>query len=1053
LVRDHARSRETRNESAKRLFEAIDPKNRESEARLRPRINHWIKTTEWFVKRAHDRGEIDEKMGDKELKERFEIFERALFAMVGGFFKAMEELDAILEEATPEQVDKTVVLLVHDEQYRYFFDRLENPEWIEPLWGKGFFRQPPKPIQDEEEGTIRFPPWPEARYLARMAKHKPEIVADIIQDMDDTDNVAVHSDLLDAMLSMPPDLSVRLVEKAVHLAKSPYILTAEKFGQLISRLAKGEKTHEAMTIAEDLLDIFSDSKRVEAPGPGKTFYPSSEPQARFDSWEYEQILKKYFPDLVQKAGIAALELLCNLLDKAIQIHCYGEVYWGTEDYSRIWRPAIEDHPQNCDGTIKDALVSAVRDTAEIIIRSEQATVEEVVNILETKRWKVFRRIALHTLRLFPDQAEKLATARLTDRSLFEDVGLRHEYVLLLQNRFPHLAPKEQAVILGWIKNGPEVDQWKQWWEREAGQQPSEEDITRYREIWQRDWLARIGPDNLPEEWKKRYHSLCKKYGKPDHPEFPVYMESWVGPTSPKTAEELKSMSITDIVKFLSTWKPPEIIFREPSPEGLGRSLSAVVAEDPERFASEAKAFQGLDPTYVRAVIFGLWEALKHDKVFNWQPVLDLCAWVLSQPREVPNRRVREMEADPDWGWTRKAIADLFSAGFEHLKGSIPITLRRKVWAILQPLTEDSDPTPEHEHRYGGSNMDPATLSINTVRGAALHAVIHYALWVRRYLEQQPDGKDRLQKGFEEMPEVREVLETHLDPLREQSLAIRAVYGQRFPWLVLLDPEWAKANAERIFPMDLKDEAFFEAAWDTYVMFCKPYDNVWEILRPFYRLAVERIGGRQGNTRWLANPEEKLAEHLMVFYWRGKLSLDDDLLVDFWRKAPASVRAHAHAFVGQALKQTSGDVPLEILNRLKQLWERRLTAARQAQDRSDFEKEVAAFGWWFASGKFDVDWALDQLFASLEFSGRVKRTHMILKTLSVTAQTHPLKSVKSLRLIAEGDRQGWELDIGREHIWQILQWSLANPDAKEEAEKLIHYLGSRGFLEFKDLLTG
>jgi hypothetical protein len=62
-------------------------------------------------------------------------------------------------------------------------------------------------------------------------------------------------------------------------------------------------------------------------------------------------------------------------------------------------------------------------------------------------------------------------------------------------------------------------------------------------------------------------------------------------------------------------------------------------------------------------------------------------------------------------------------------------------------------------------------------------------------------------------------------------------------------------------------------------------------------------------------------------------------------------------------------------------------------------------------------------------------------------------VKSLRLIAEGDRQGWELDIGREHIWQILQWSLANPDAKEEAEKLIHYLGSRGFLEFKDLLTG
>ncbi len=99
LISDHVRTRESTRESAKRLFQAIDPSNRASEATLRPRIDHWIASTEWFVQRAHDRGRIDGKMGAEELRKRFEIFEYELSAMLREFFKTVEELDAILEEA------------------------------------------------------------------------------------------------------------------------------------------------------------------------------------------------------------------------------------------------------------------------------------------------------------------------------------------------------------------------------------------------------------------------------------------------------------------------------------------------------------------------------------------------------------------------------------------------------------------------------------------------------------------------------------------------------------------------------------------------------------------------------------------------------------------------------------------------------------------------------------------------------------------------------------------------------------------------------------------
>ena len=74
---------------------------------------------------------------------------------------------------------------------------------------------------------------------------------------------------------------------------------------------------------------------------------------------------------------------------------------------------------------------------------------------------------------------------------------------------------------------------------------------------------------------------------------------------------------------------------------------------------------------------------------------------------------------------------------------------------MEPITDDPEPTPDYEQKYGGSNMDPATMSINTARGEAMHAVVLYGLWVRRHIEKEFDANSRLIRGFDEMPEVKE----------------------------------------------------------------------------------------------------------------------------------------------------------------------------------------------------------------------------------------------------------------------------------------------------------
>ena len=138
-------------------------------------------------------------------------------------------------------------------------------------------------------------------------------------------------------------------------------------------------------------------------------------------------------------------------------------------------------------------------------------------------------------------------------------------------------------------------------------------------------------------WKERYEELVEELGPPAHPEFTSFTSPmWVGPESPKTADDLKAMSIEDIVAYLKSWHPSGA-FMSPSPEGLSRELTGIIGEYPERFAVASNRFRELDPTYVRGLIHGLHNAAKQGRAFSWSPVLDLCLWVVRQPRQILGR--------------------------------------------------------------------------------------------------------------------------------------------------------------------------------------------------------------------------------------------------------------------------------------------------------------------------------------------------------------------------------------------------------------------------------
>jgi hypothetical protein len=333
----------------------------------------------------------------------------------------------------------------------------------------------------------------------------------------------------------------------------------------------------------------------------------------------------------------------------------------------------------------------------------------------------------------------------------------------------------------------------------------------------------------------------------------------------------------------------------------------------------------------------------------------------------------------------------------------------------------------------------------------MHAVVEYALWVRRNLDEQLGTDEPAGRGFQDMPEVREVLGEHLDTARDASVAVRSVYGQRLAQLFVLDSGWLRENVDLIFPLGEDAGGYFDAAWESYLAFHRRSVEGLNLLRDQYTRAVSSIARTRDNRSTVGRPAARLAEHLMVFYWKGGLELSDPLLQRFWENAPDNLRCHALSFAGWFLERTEGEVPQNVLSRLEELWRARLSAAQGDTAAGPYREELAAFGSWFVSGRFDDDWAIAQLKRALTLAAKAEPAHRVANRLAEVPDTCLREAVECLRLMARGDREGWGIFSWREQVRTVLARALSHPAARPEAEDLVHYLGNRGFFEFQELL--
>ncbi len=940
------------------------------------------------------------------------------------FFERMDKIDALLM-ADPEQCDfqrDLAPLLKENAAHRYLYEQIPNAEWLSVLYEQ-----------------FNIPDYDKAKLLERLAADAPEQVASIILKMSEASDRHAQRCLVSAICAMPPCTSAGLVGKVIGwIELTMNLMFEDECAKLIIHLAEGNQSEAAFKLADSLLAVF--------PGPGQNAdfrQQFQEPVSRMDDWDYKKVLDTILPVLIKTGGMRTLEFLVSLLQQAAEYSMSTDADGQPREPYYMWPRAVENHEQNSHCIhVKDHLLFAVREAGEALIDNYKSEVLATVERL--KEYSIFVRIGLY-LRGRYTKLDPLGTeALLCTPDIYRNHAYYHELFHLLRAVFGDLSEEAQNVYFDYVRES-DLDGFIESFTRWRGNPPTDEEKLQAERRYKFRKLIPV-KDHLTGEWKNEYDELSSEFQEYPYPDFLSYISSvdFKEGEPLLVSEELKMMTAEEFTKYLHD-SLSSAIPKASNQAKLSFEIETLIKENPRKYLVEAFRFIGLPTELLYSFISKIRDWIRNGPETTdmlWPPILELCKWIVKQPLEEEAENLTSRETD--WGRVRSEIAHLFYEGLNDHQATVPYELRSEVWSVLEPLTKDPNPTPEED---ADANR-PHDLSINSVRGWAMRAAMKYALWVKRGLDKVAGEDGGTESTFAPMPEVRGLLENHLDPKVEPAAAIRSVYGDWYPWIVLLDEGWAKANKDRIFATDPDSSRLFEAAWNTYVVFCNPYDSVFPIIRDKYQFAVDKIGKTSEQPSYAMDPDYALVKHLVSFYWRGLIEYDDPLVQGMYKHAPVRLRGHVIDFIGESLRDAHNLTP-EVIDRLKNWWRPRLCAMKDEPEKAE-RKELCGFGYWVVSGKLDDDWSLGQLEESLQLCGCVEPDHLVLKHLAGLSQQFPSKTLSCLSLMISDEQLVWSRHPETRTIIANAR-DCGDPQVRSEAIALIHRLGSLGFFKYRDLL--
>lgn len=951
---------------------------------------------------------------------------------------------------TDELVTRALTRLGDLQHRRVFYERLENPLWIEPLDKRGALA--PEPGTITGRGFVQ--PWPQGDYLQRMAPLSPGTVAKVLARFLTDESPVVRSVILKAAAQMDGDTAATIVKGIVGFIRDFNYFDHQEQLRLVENLVTAGRTKEARSLVKAVYE-----PRADSDGAGGTRRRGGNLVALDDYW-YARTLPRV-AQLLAAAEPDFLKSLSHWLKTVQTLREYSKDdphYDGSESY----RPSIRPHEQNWGhDEVAEALVDVLRELAR-----EQLAHGTDVNLVAARVQAggrpIHRRILLDAIAWQVEQApdgwaqvKDLAELLLGDRHDFEG-SCRHEMILLARACLPLLSAsalggftdmvmtgptrsdEELAERLGrW--NGPVPDSSKGEAAEETPSAASADDVARYRERWRYRQLAALGEASLSGALNEELQRLSAELGPIEHPEFDSWHGSgWVGPTSPATSEELAEMHDEDLLVLLQTWRAEPGQHWAPSVEGLARSVEDAVAADPGRFGSLLPRFAGLPISYTRSALRGIERALEAGESFDWLPVLLTCREVVSH-QDVDDAVPDVEDDDRTWAWAKRQVGSLLGGAARETTWTSEE--RAIVIDTLAQLSTHPDPAADGEER--GTGMDSLTQSLNTVRPTAVRALLRLLLG------------DLAQA---ERTRIEALLDQHTGPEADSALAVAATFGEALGALVSnkASAPWTASRLDRLLgpldqgPSSERDLAYWDTVWSIFLSRYIPHSALLEPLRAYFARAIATVeSGREPTEGWRQqrNQSAALGDFLVALVARGSLAVDDALVEGFFAAASPALRGEVLGHLGWQLFRAE-DLSPEVLSRSQALLEARASLS------TDEASELDDFTWWARIRQADPGWWLPllvQASRSITFDSR----GLLGEVLAEPAAAHPQLTLLALtQLLALRGDDSWKAYDLLEHAPRILATVLDSglEEVQQDGQDLVDRLGREGYLDLADRIA-
>ncbi len=913
------------------------------------------------------------------------------------FLELKQQIDAALMnnniESNLDRLLPELKLPKNEQLFYYLFQVVKNTELFE------YFRENNllSPIQygNDEQRCIS---WPALPYLQSIVTEKETEVADLISSLPFHKDLKIDHLVLSGLLQLALNFQhkenlLKICNKLINILNQgielPSYFNADVFIDFIIKLKTLKCIHNAFKLLEALLTL----KLV----PDQLF-ASKQPEynaiPRFQNSKetgenhfYHTLTEKSASTTKNQKDILSLfKIYYKVLDNVL---C-TKTLTSTDREMLNWRicfrrPAIEDDPQNINAEEPISnIIDVIRDlSAKIMQYNSKNTQMTVINLLKKGHGDIFKRILLYLAHRFPSKLKKYIADILPNKTYFTGTKLAtnvyHEYYQLLQQEFQNLSKQKQNLIIGYILEGPEKDS----------------DMTTDQiEYWKFKKLHSIHK-GLPAGIQQYYDTLERKFkDKIEHPEFLHYMSSFVGYPTPKTEEELSTMSIEQIVDFMKTWKPEDKGIRSPDRSGLSDVLAKDIRKRPQEYIKHLHLFKDVnEPTYISTLLNTLWNT--NQIMPNFIEICEVIKWALTKKKEKFEDRESIFDGDRDWHQVYRAAMNIFVHYFHNLTGKETLSQDdinniKDAYSIIQEITlmEDSwlkkqqmsskEPPIEHYQR-----------AINSLHGDAMTALFQYGMW-----------QNRANLHLNDVP-------THLEKVLTDNHypETYAVIGRHLPWIKSMNEEWFAANLDKLLPEDNNET--FDVTWLCYVHFVAPYSDMYDILKQKFTYALNRNYKKtEDNTE-----NGGTAAHLAMYYGRGTIALEDpifDILLPQQQETFEGVSLLS--YIGRSLRdEANKNLEPIYYERFKNLWGKyRATIAENEQNHKDGLK---SFGHWYTSGVFDQKWALNQLHDIVCTHNIIPTTYGLIDQLIVDVDCDALKSIEIVeKLVTQSDRDFLDITI-------------------------------------------